>query len=128
MVEIMHSNILELAKMRQQAAMGGGEPRNDAQHHRGKLTARERIDLLLDEGSFEELDMLKVGRADTTGAQGNYPGDGVITGTGASTAARSSSSARISRSSAGPWRRPLPENLQGHGPGRPGRLAHHRAQ
>ncbi|MDA8137155.1 MAG: acyl-CoA carboxylase subunit beta [Desulfobacteraceae bacterium] len=82
MVEIMHSNILELAKMRDHAYQGGGLDRIEAQHQRGKLTARERIDLLLDEGSFEEIDILKAGRGGL-GSQGtSYPGDGVITGHG----------------------------------------------
>jgi propionyl-CoA carboxylase beta subunit len=82
MVDIMHSNILELSKMRRQAALGGGEQRIDGQHQRGKLTARERIDLLLDEETFEELDMLKVGRGDMTSREARFPGDGVITGHG----------------------------------------------
>ena len=83
MVEIMHSNILKLADMRDEALQGGGPERVEAQHLRGKLTARERIDLLLDEGSFEELDILKVGRGGHGQAGGPYPGDGVITGHGA---------------------------------------------
>lgn len=60
MAETMHSNILELHKLRQHALSGGGEKRIEVQHKRGKLTARERLDLLLDEGSFEEIDILKV--------------------------------------------------------------------
>ena len=47
MVEIMHSNILKLADMRQEALLGGGPERIEAQHKRGKLTARERIDQAL---------------------------------------------------------------------------------
>ena len=62
MVEIMHSNILELYELREHALAGGGDKRIEIQHQRGKLTARERLDLLLDEGSFEEIDILKVGR------------------------------------------------------------------
>jgi propionyl-CoA carboxylase beta chain len=49
----MHEVIEELEKKRQAAALGGGQNRIDVQHSRGKLTARERIELLLDEGSFE---------------------------------------------------------------------------
>lgn len=49
----------ELERRRDVARLGGGEARIDAQHKRGKLTARERIDLFLDEGSFEEFDMPK---------------------------------------------------------------------
>ena len=53
----MKDIILELERRRAVARQGGGERRIDAQHKRGKLTARERIDLLMDEGSFEEFDM-----------------------------------------------------------------------
>ena len=67
MVEIMHSNILELHELREHALAGGGNKRIEIQHQRGKLTARERIHLLLDEGSFEEIDILKVGRGDSGG-------------------------------------------------------------
>ncbi len=79
MAEIMHSNILELSEMKKKAFLSGGEDRISDQHRRGKLTARERIDLLLDEGSFEEFDILKEGRGE---GEENYPGDGVITGHG----------------------------------------------
>lgn len=66
-----------------QAIKGGGEKRIEAQHQKGKLTARERIDLLLDEGSFEELGMLVMHRChDFDMAQQQYPGDGVVTGYG----------------------------------------------
>ena len=82
MVELKHSNILELSKLREEAVLGGGADRVEAQHERGKLTARERIDLLLDEGSFEEIDILKVGRGGIAGDGQVYPGDGVITGHG----------------------------------------------
>ena len=81
MVEIMHSNILELFELREEALVGGGKKRIEVQHKGGKLTARERIDLLLDEGSFEEIDILKVGRSET-GDGDTHPGDGVITGHG----------------------------------------------
>ena len=81
MVEIMHSSILELFELREEALSGGGKKRIEIQHGKGKLTARERIDLLLDEGSFEEIDILKVGRSGSY--EGDvYPGDGVITGHG----------------------------------------------
>jgi len=82
MVEIMHSNILELHELRENAFAGGGSKRIDIQHQRGKLTARERLHLLLDEGSFEEIDILKVGRGEGTGSYESHPGDGVITGHG----------------------------------------------
>ena len=76
------TNILnELQSRRDVARMGGGQRRIDAQHAKGKLTARERIDLLLDEGSFEEFDMFKAHRCVDFGMQEQtYPGDGVVTG------------------------------------------------
>src|SRR3546814_8605554 len=52
----MSANIAEMERRRAAAALGGGQKRIDAQHAKGKLTARERLDVLLDEGSFEELD------------------------------------------------------------------------
>ena len=68
--------------MKNEAFQAGGAARVDDQHRRGKLTARERIDLLLDEGSFEEFDILKTGRGGYTEQERRYPGDGVITGHG----------------------------------------------
>ncbi|MFN5823116.1 MAG: carboxyl transferase domain-containing protein, partial [Sphingomonadales bacterium] len=53
----MSANIAELEKRRAQALLGGGQKRIDAQHAKGRLTARERLSILLDEGSFEEIDM-----------------------------------------------------------------------
>jgi propionyl-CoA carboxylase beta chain len=73
----------ELEKRRETARLGGGERRIASQHAKGKLTARERIDLLLDEGSFEEFDMFVEHRATDFGmAEQKVPGDGVITGWG----------------------------------------------
>jgi propionyl-CoA carboxylase beta chain len=73
----------ELEKRRGRARLGGGERRTQAQHAKGKLTARERIDLLLDEGSFEEFDMFVEHRATDFGmAENRIPGDGVVTGWG----------------------------------------------
>ena len=57
MSNIQHEKINELVSRRAAARMGGGQKRIDAQHSKGKLTARERLALLLDEGSFEEFDM-----------------------------------------------------------------------
>jgi propionyl-CoA carboxylase beta chain len=72
-----------LEDRRQEARLGGGARRIEAQHKRGKLTARERIDLLLDHGSFEELDMFVQHRATDFGmAEQKIPGDGVVTGWG----------------------------------------------
>jgi propionyl-CoA carboxylase beta chain len=75
-----HDNLHKLEAMRQQAMLGGGVTRIEAQHAKGKLAARERIELLLDEGSFEEFDQLMTGRAGSSGSA--IPGDGVITGHG----------------------------------------------
>jgi propionyl-CoA carboxylase beta chain len=73
----------ELDKRREQAKQGGGERRIASQHAKGKLTARERIDLLLDEGSFEEFDMFVEHRSSDFGMQDQrIPGDGVVTGWG----------------------------------------------
>jgi propionyl-CoA carboxylase beta chain len=77
-------NILnELEDRRAEARLGGGEKRIAAQHAKGKLTARERIEVLLDEGSFEEFDMFVAHRCTDFGmAETSYPGDGVVTGWG----------------------------------------------
>ncbi|TYZ61827.1 hypothetical protein PybrP1_007584 [[Pythium] brassicae (nom. inval.)] len=73
----------ELEDARQQALQGGGAKRQAKQHEKGKLTARERIELLLDQGSFREYDMLKSHRcADFGMDKQQIPGDGVITGRG----------------------------------------------
>ncbi|MCP8939013.1 acyl-CoA carboxylase subunit beta [Alsobacter sp. SYSU M60028] len=77
-------DILEkLDQRRVKARLGGGEARIAAQHARGKLTARERIELLLDRGSFEEFDMFVQHRCVDFGMEGaKVPGDGVVTGWG----------------------------------------------
>ncbi|MDJ1157264.1 acyl-CoA carboxylase subunit beta [Chelatococcus sp. SYSU_G07232] len=78
-------DILEkLEERRAGARLGGGEKRIAAQHARGKLTARERIELLLDKGSFEEFDMFVEHRCIDFGMaeQAKIPGDGVVTGWG----------------------------------------------
>src|SRR5512145_2504496 len=73
----------ELERRRAEARLGGGQARIDAQHKRGKLTARERIDLLLDAGSFEEFDMYVEHRSTDFGMENTkIPGDGVVTGWG----------------------------------------------
>ena len=73
----------ELEERRQRARLGGGEARIKAQHERGKLTARERLELLLDPNSFEEFDMFVEHRNADFGADKNrIPGDGVVTGWG----------------------------------------------
>jgi propionyl-CoA carboxylase beta chain len=82
MVMLLHDNLQKLSTMREEALRGGGEKRIADQHRRGKLTARERIDLLLDEESFEEFDILKTGRGDALEGDRQYLSDGVITGHG----------------------------------------------
>ncbi|MBN8608296.1 MAG: acyl-CoA carboxylase subunit beta [Caulobacterales bacterium] len=79
----MKDIIAALEQKRAAARAGGGEKRMAAQHAKGKLTARERIELLMDEGSFEEFDMFVEPRAnDFSRADQNVPGDGVVTGWG----------------------------------------------
>jgi propionyl-CoA carboxylase beta chain len=79
----MHEIIRQLEAKREAARLGGGQKRIDSQHAKGKLTARERIELLLDEGSFEEWDMFKEHRCVDFGmAEQAVPGDGVVTGYG----------------------------------------------
>ena len=79
----MKEVIEELEFRRAKARMGGGQKRIDAQHKRGKLTARERLQLLLDDNSFEEFDMYVEHRcADFGMADNKVPGDGVVTGWG----------------------------------------------
>lgn len=75
--------IKELLDKRELAKLGGGKKRIDSQHAKGKLTARERIDLLLDEGSFEEFDMFVTHRCKDFGLEDQvYMSDGVVTGHG----------------------------------------------
>jgi propionyl-CoA carboxylase beta chain len=80
---VMHEIIRQLEAKREGARSGGGERRIAAQHAKGKLTARERLELLLDEGSFEEWDMFVEHRCGDFGmAEQSIPGDGVVTGYG----------------------------------------------
>jgi propionyl-CoA carboxylase beta chain len=75
--------LAKLEQKRAEARLGGGQKRIDAQHAKGKLTARERLDVLLDEGSFEEYDMYKIHRCTDFGmAETQISGDGVVTGWG----------------------------------------------
>ena len=79
----MSDNLAKLEARREAARLGGGEKRIAAQHAKGKLTARERITLLLDEGSFEEWDMFVEHRSADFGMEKQrIPGDGVVTGWG----------------------------------------------
>jgi propionyl-CoA carboxylase beta chain len=77
------AKIKQLRSLKEQAKLGGGQARIDAQHAKGKLTARERLEVLLDEGSFTEMDMLARHRSTKFGLEHQRPlGDGVVTGTG----------------------------------------------
>ena len=79
----MQTILDQLEKKRELARLGGGQKRIDAQHKKGKLTARERIELLLDDGTFEEWDMFVEHRCTDFGmADNKIPGDGVVTGYG----------------------------------------------
>ncbi|RKZ11281.1 methylmalonyl-CoA carboxyltransferase [bacterium] len=79
----MSDRLDHLQELREKAKLGGGQQRIDRQHAKGSLTARERIDLLLDKGSFEEFDMLKTHRCVDFGMEKQvFPGDGVVTGYG----------------------------------------------
>jgi len=79
----LESKIQQLEKLRQQAMLGGGQKRIERQHAKGKLTARERINLLLDEGSFREIDTFVTHRATGFGIEDKkFLGDSVVTGWG----------------------------------------------
>ncbi len=79
----MSANIAEMERRRDAARLGGGQKRIDTQHAKGKLTARERLDVLLDEDSFEGLDMYVEHNCVDFGMDGErIPGDGVVTGSG----------------------------------------------
>jgi propionyl-CoA carboxylase beta chain len=78
-----NKKIQRLRELKAAAQLGGGTERIEAQHKRGRATARERIDLLLDKGSFHEIDAFAVHRTTDFGLdQQKYPGDGVVTGWG----------------------------------------------
>ena len=80
-MSIQQQKIQELIRNRETARQGGGEKRIAAQHAKGKMTARERIDMLVDEGSFEEYDMFLTHRCTNFGMEKSHPyGDGVVTG------------------------------------------------
>jgi propionyl-CoA carboxylase beta chain len=79
----MHDKLQDLQERLRLAALGGGQARIDRQHDKGKLTARERVHFLLDEGSFEEIGALVVHRSYDFGMEKQrIPGDGVVTGYG----------------------------------------------
>jgi len=79
----LEERLRERDELRAKARLGGGQNRIDAQHAKGKLTARERIELLVDRGSFEEFDMFVAHRSHDFGLEKQkYLGDGVVTGVG----------------------------------------------
>ncbi|MCB0396596.1 MAG: acyl-CoA carboxylase subunit beta [Flavobacteriales bacterium] len=79
----MQDKLKALEEKRAEARLGGGQARIDSQHKKGKLTARERIHFLMDEGSFEEIGMLMTHRSNQFGLENEvYLGDGVVTGYG----------------------------------------------
>ncbi|WP_244258391.1 carboxyl transferase domain-containing protein [Streptomyces sp. Tu 2975] len=101
--------VAELQALHGQAVRGPSERATEAQHAKGKLTARERIALLLDEGSFREVEQLRRHRASGFGLEAKKPyTDGVITGWGRSRAGRCSSTRMISGSSVVRWVRRMP--------------------
>ena len=82
-MSIQTENIQKLVERREKARLGGGAKRIEAQHAKGKMTARERLALLLDEGSFEEYDMFVQHRCTNFGMDKEHiDGDGVVTGCG----------------------------------------------
>lgn len=77
--EIKDKKIQQLNQLKEQSLMGGGQKRIESQHSKGKLTARERIEQLIDKGTFREIDALAMSN---TGADERFLGDGVVTGYG----------------------------------------------
>ncbi|WP_299335303.1 carboxyl transferase domain-containing protein, partial [Haloplanus sp.] len=79
----MEDRIEELREKRARALLGGGEDRIEAQHEKGKMTARERVDYFLDDGTFTEFDRFRTHRTHKFGMEEKrLPGDGVVTGYG----------------------------------------------
>jgi propionyl-CoA carboxylase beta chain len=79
----IEEKIGELQRRNQEAEIGGGQDKIDGQHSKGKMTGRERIDYLLDPGSFQEIDKFVVHRCHDFGMDAKkIPGDGVVTGYG----------------------------------------------
>ena len=79
----MENKLNQLEQKNEEARLGGGKKRIESQHKKGKLTARERIHFLVDEGSFEEIGMLVNHRSFEFGMEKEkYLGDGVVTGYG----------------------------------------------
>ena len=82
-MSVQQEKIKQLLAKREEARLGGGEERIEKQHAKGKYTARERIAMLLDEGSFEEIDMFVQHRCTNFGMEKKkFLGDGVVVGSG----------------------------------------------
>src|SRR5256884_7621044 len=82
-VKVTKEKLEELHRLKEAAMLGGGVKRIEAQHNKGKLTARERLNLLLDPDTFNELDMFVTHRSTDFGLEEQkIPGDGVVTGYG----------------------------------------------
>ncbi|MGM0685143.1 MAG: carboxyl transferase domain-containing protein, partial [Halobacteriota archaeon] len=79
----MDDRIEDLRERRERAALGGGEDRIESQHEKGKMTARERVEYFLDDGTFHEFDRFRSHRNHKFGMEEQQiPGDGVVTGYG----------------------------------------------
>ena len=126
----MQEILRQLEEKREAARAGGGERRIEAQHAKGKLTARERLELLLDPGSFEEWDMFVEHRSHDFGmAEQKIPGDGVVTGYGTVNGRLVFVFSQDFTVFGGSLSRgACREDLQDHGPGDEGRRAGHRPQ
>ena len=118
----MHDIQQMLEEKRAKARLGGGQKRIDAQHKKGKLTARERLDLLFDEGTFEEWDMFVEHRCVDFGmADNKIPGDGVVTGYGMINGRLAFAFSQDFTVFGGALSEaPCREDLQDHGPGHEG--------
>ena len=128
-MSIQSENIQKLVERRAKARLGGGEKRIEAQHAKGKKTARERLELLLDPGSFEEYDMVVQHRCTHFGMEKSHTdGDGVVTGCGTVGGRPVYVFAQDFAVTGGSLSKTMSENLQGpgHGPSQRGTL--HRPQ
>ncbi len=126
----LHDRFDELRRRNEAAELAGGAERIARQHKAGKKTARERIELLVDKGSFNEMDRLVVHQSVDFGMEDQHiPGDGVVTGSGAHPRA---AGVRVRAGLHGLRRLAVgglrAEDLQDHGPGHEGGRAHHRPQ
>ena len=122
----MKELIKNLEELNRKAEKGGGDARIEKQHSVGKLTARERIELLLEKGSFIELDKLVTHRCTDFGMEKQkFAGDGVVTGYGMIGLCLCTGFYRVRRSS---FRNTCQENLQGDGYGDANGGTYHRTE